>query len=47
MLLEPYDVFSPPYIESKWNYTSGKPNPVPFDEKSLTYKSQCKKNTET
>ena len=28
-------------------YTGGKPNPVPFDEKSLTDKSQCKKNSET
>ena len=28
-------------------YTNGKPNPVPFDEKSLTDKSQCKTNSET
>ena len=28
-------------------YTSGKPNPMPFDETSLTDKSQCKKNSET
>ena len=28
-------------------YTGGKPNPVPFDEKSLTDKSQCKKTSET
>ena len=28
-------------------YTGGKPNPIPFDEKSLTDKSQCKKNSET
>ena len=28
-------------------YTGRKPNPVPFDEKSLTDKSQCKKNSGT
>ena len=28
-------------------YTGGKPNPIPFDEKSLTEKSQCKKNSKT
>ena len=28
-------------------YTGGKPNPVPFDEKNLTDKSQCKKISET
>ena len=28
-------------------YPGGTPNPVPFDEKSLTDKSQCKKTSET
>ena len=28
-------------------YIGGKPNPIPFDENSLTDKSQCKKNSET
>ena len=28
-------------------FTGGKPNPVPFDEKSLIDKSQYKKNSET
>ena len=48
MLLEPYGISSPPYIESKWNlhWWEAK-GPVTFDEKSLTDNSQCKKNSET
>ena len=45
MLLEPYGGSSPPYIELKWIYTGRKPNPLPFDEKSLTDKPQCQKNS--
>ena len=43
MLLEPYGVSCPPYIESKWNLH----NPLSFDEKSRIDKSQHKKNSET
>ena len=43
MLLQSYGVSSPPYIESKWNLTGEKRNPLPLDEKSLT----DKKNPET
>ena len=47
MLLEPYGVSSPPYIESNGTYTGGKRNPLPFDENTITDKSQHKKNRET
>ena len=46
MLLEPYGVSSPPYIESKWNLHWWKRNPLPFDESIITDKSQHKKNSE-
>ena len=45
MLLEPYSVSSPLCIESKGIKTVGKPNPVLFDEKSFTDKSQWKNNS--
>ena len=45
ILLEPFGVSST--LNRNWIYTGGKPNPVPFDEKSLIDKSQCKKNSET
>ena len=36
-------------VHQNWNgiYTGGKPNPLRFDEKSLTDTSQCEKNSET
>ena len=47
MMLEPYVVSSPPYIESKWNLHWWEAKPLPFDENIITDKSHHKKNLET
>ena len=47
MLLKPMAYLVYHTLKRHGMYTGGKLNPVPFDEKSLTDKSQCKKNSET
>ena len=42
-LLELYDASSPPYMEFKWNFTGGKWNTLPFEERNLTDKLRHKK----